>query len=71
MLPFLRLPSTPLNLYLMFGFILLTQGVLNHFGIRLVAILNDFSVTVHILGVAALVVGAVPLCAETAGIVSV
>src|SRR5215831_15703394 len=54
-LPFLRLPSTPLNLYLMFGFILLTQGVLNHFGIRLVAILNDFSVTVHILGVAAVV----------------
>src|SRR5437763_6074411 len=55
-LPFLRLPSTPLNLYLMFGFILLTQGALNHFGIRLVAILNDFSVTVHILGVAALVI---------------
>jgi amino acid transporter len=56
-LPFLHVRSTPVNLYLMFGFILLTQGALNHFGIRLVAILNDFSVTVHILGVAALVFG--------------
>ena len=36
-------------------FILLTQGLLNHFGVRLVALLNDFSVTVHILGVAAMV----------------
>src|SRR5579871_6347022 len=54
-LPFLRLPSTTLNLYLMFGFILLTQGLLNHYGVRLVSILNDFSVTVHILGVVALV----------------
>jgi amino acid transporter len=54
-LPFLGLPATPLNLYLMFGFILLTQGVLNHFGVKLVAILNDLSVTVHILGVAVIV----------------
>jgi amino acid transporter len=54
-LPFLRLPSTTINLYLMFGFILLTQGVLNHYGVRLVAILTDLSVTVHILGVIALV----------------
>jgi amino acid transporter len=54
-LPFLRLPSSALNLYLMFGFILLTQGILNHFGVRLVAMLNDFSVTVHILGVVAVV----------------
>ena len=56
-LPFLNLPSTPFNLYLMFAFILLTQGLLNHYGIRLVAILNDFSVTVHIAGVAAVVLG--------------
>jgi amino acid transporter len=39
----------------MFAFILATQGVLNHFGIRLVAILNDLSVTVHIIGVIAVV----------------
>ena len=55
-LPFLGAPSSPLNLYLMFAFILLTQGLLNHYGVRLVAILNDLSVGVHIAGVAALVV---------------
>jgi amino acid transporter len=54
-LPFLNLPSTPFNLFSMFAFILLNQGILNHYGIRLVAILNDFSVTVHIAGVAAVV----------------
>ena len=54
-LPFLKLPSTPFNLYCMFTFILLNQGILNHYGIRLVAILNDLSVTVHIAGVAAVV----------------
>jgi amino acid transporter len=50
-LPFLGLPSNHANLLWMFGFILLTQGLLNHYGIRLVAILNDLSVTVHIVGV--------------------
>jgi len=54
-LPFLNLPSTAANLYLMFAFILLTQGLLNHYGVRLVAMLNDFSVTVHIAGVALVV----------------
>ena len=54
-LPFLNLPSTPFNLFSMFAFILLNQGILNHYGIRLVAILNDFSVTVHIAGVAVVV----------------
>lgn len=54
-LPFLGLPSTSSNLLAMFGFVLLTQAALNHFGVRLVAILNDVSVTVHILGVAAVV----------------
>src|ERR1044071_9837077 len=54
-LPFLSVPSTPLYLYLMFGFILITQGALNHYGVRLVARLNDLSVTIHILGVAAVV----------------
>ncbi len=51
-LPFTAAASSQLNLLLMFGFILLTQGLLNHFGVRLVAMLNDLSVTVHILGVA-------------------
>ena len=56
-LPFLGVASTPRNLLLMFAFILITQGALNHWGVKLVAILNDLSVTVHIAGVAILVVG--------------
>lgn len=56
-LPFLGVPSTPRNLLLMFAFILFTQGVLNHWGVKLVAILNDLSVTVHIAGVVILVAG--------------
>lgn len=56
-LPFLGMASTPRNLFLMFAFILITQGALNHWGVKLVAILNDFSVTVHIAGVAILVAG--------------
>ena len=54
-LPFLGISATPAHLFLMFAFILVNQGILNHFGIRLVAILNDLSVTVHIIGVFALV----------------
>ncbi len=53
-LPFFGIPATPRNLFLMFAFITVNQGVLNHFGVRLVAILNDLSVTVHILGVLAI-----------------
>src|ERR1700730_3540884 len=45
-LPFLNVPSTARNLWLMFAFILLTQGVLNHYGVKLVAMLNDWSVAV-------------------------
>src|SRR6266702_2497955 len=51
-LPFFGAASSQTNLLLAFGFILLTQGLLNHYGVKLVAILNDLSVTVHILGVA-------------------
>lgn len=54
-LPFLGVASTKGNLFLMFAFILITQGALNHWGVKLVAILNDLSVTVHIVGVALLV----------------
>src|SRR5687768_4759262 len=47
-LPFLGIPAGALNLFAMFAFILLTQGLINHFGVRLVSVLNDVSVTVHI-----------------------
>jgi amino acid transporter len=54
-LPFFGIPATPLHLFLMFAFIVVNQGILNHFGVHLVAILNDLSVTVHILGVIVIV----------------
>jgi amino acid transporter len=54
-LPFLGVASTPRTLLLMFAFILVTQGLLNHYGVKLVSILNDLSVTVHIVGVVVLV----------------
>jgi len=54
-LPFLGITSSHGNLLAMFGFILLTQALLNHYGVRLVALLNDLSVTVHIVGVLVLV----------------
>lgn len=63
-LPFLGIASTPLHLFLMFAFILLNQGLLNHFGVKLVAVLNDVSVTVHIVGVMA-IVAAIFLLAPT------
>ncbi len=54
-LPFLGLPSSHAWLLSTFAFVLATQGALNHYGVRLVAILNDLSVTVHIVGVLAVV----------------
>jgi amino acid transporter len=54
-LPFAGIPATPLNLYLAFAFIMVSQGLLNHFGLGLVAKLNDTSVVVHIAGVFAIV----------------
>lgn len=49
------LPATPVNTIALFGAILLLHGVLNTFGVRLVALLNDVSVWWHILGVAVIV----------------
>ncbi|MBL8241356.1 MAG: amino acid permease [Bryobacterales bacterium] len=63
-LPFLNVPATPLNVFLMFAFTLLVQGALNHYGVSLVAKLNDLSVIVHIAGVI-LIVGGVFWLAPT------
>lgn len=49
--PLLGIDGTDRNLLLVYAAILLSHALINHFGIRLVAWLNDFSVTVHILGV--------------------
>lgn len=54
-LPFLGLPQTQANLFLMLAFILFTQAVLNQYSVKLVAWMNDGSVAVHILGVLVLV----------------
>jgi amino acid transporter len=55
LLPFLGVPANAVNLGIAFALILLLQGAINHWGVRLVAMLNDFSVTVHIAGVLILV----------------
>src|SRR5690349_4154868 len=46
---------------LIFGIVLLIHGLLNTFGIRLVALLNDISVWWHVVGVAAIVLVTVVL----------
>jgi len=56
-LPFLDIPATGGNLFAALAMILATQAALNHYGVRLVAYLNDASVAVHIVGVL-VVVGA-------------
>ena len=53
--PLIGLKATTQNLLIVYGVILLSHAMINHFGIRLVAWLNDFSVTVHIVGVIVIV----------------
>ncbi|MEO6725693.1 MAG: amino acid permease [Blastocatellia bacterium] len=53
--PLLGLDATTKNLLIVYAAILLSHAVINHFGIRLVSWLNDFSVTVHIIGVIVIV----------------
>ena len=55
LMPLLGLPSSTALLLLVYGAVLASHGLINHYGIRLVARLNDASVTVHIVGVAAIV----------------
>ncbi|HKQ76362.1 MAG TPA: amino acid permease [Blastocatellia bacterium] len=60
--PLIGLEATPRNLLIVYAAILLSHALINHFGIRLVSWLNDFSVTVHIAGVI-IIVGALLLFA--------
>lgn len=53
-------PATPVNTIALFGAILILHAVLNTFGVRLVALLNDVSVWWHIVGVV-VIVGALAL----------
>jgi amino acid transporter len=43
--------ATPGHTILIFGLVLLAHGIVNQFGVRLVALLNDISVWWHIIGV--------------------
>ena len=53
--PLLGLNATAANLLIVYAAILTSHALINHYGIRLVALLNDFSVAVHIIGVFAIV----------------
>jgi amino acid transporter len=53
--PLLGIAATATNVLLVYAAILISHALINHYGIRLVAWFNDFSVTVHILGVFAIV----------------
>jgi amino acid transporter len=55
-LPFLGIPASARNIYWMFVFTLVAHALINQFGVRLVALLNNVSVAVHVIGVAAIVV---------------
>lgn len=54
-LPVLGIAASPVNVFVTFALTLVAQGLLNQYGVRLVAMLNDFSVVVHIVGVVAIV----------------
>jgi amino acid permease (GABA permease) len=47
--------TRPWHTILLFGIILLVHGLLNQFGVRVVALLNDVSVWWHVVGVAVIV----------------
>src|SRR3989475_8919927 len=48
--PLVGLSSSTRTVLLVYALILISHALINHYGIRLVAWLNDFSVTVHIAG---------------------
>ena len=54
-LPLTGYEASATNIYLVFAITLLMHGALNHTGVKLIAILNDMSVAVHIAGVAVVV----------------
>jgi amino acid transporter len=61
--PMVGMPDTPRSDLILFAILLLSQAILNHVGIRVVARLNDFSALYHIAGVV-IIVGALALFAR-------
>ena len=53
--PLVGLPTTASNVLIVYAGVLLSHGLINHLGIRLVSRLNDLSVTVHVVGVVTIV----------------
>jgi amino acid transporter len=53
--PLVGVPTTTGNVLIVYAVVLVSHAVINHVGIRLVARLNDLSVTVHVVGVIAIV----------------
>jgi amino acid transporter len=53
--PLIGVPTTTANVLIVYAVVLVSHAVINHVGIRLVARLNDLSVTVHVVGVIAIV----------------
>ena len=53
--PLLGLDASVKNLLIVYSLILLSHALMNHYGIRLVARLNDLSVLIHIIGIIAIV----------------
>jgi amino acid transporter len=51
------LAATKINLLILYALLLASHGLINQYGIKLVSWLNDFSVTVHIAGLA-IIIGA-------------
>ena len=54
--PLLGIPEEWNNFLRLYACILISHGLLNHFGIKIVAWLNDFSATYHIIGVTILII---------------
>jgi len=50
LMPMFGLPATTVNLMTLYAILLTSHALINQYGIRLVSWLNDFSVTVHIVG---------------------
>jgi amino acid transporter len=57
LVPILGLSASTHVLLITYGLLLASHGLINHYGIRWVAWLNDLSVSVHILGVLVLIGG--------------
>ncbi len=57
LMPMIGLPASETNLLILYAALLISHGVINQYGIKLVSWLNDFSVTVHIIGLIIIIGG--------------